>query len=389
MSKKTFATNKRLQYLSIETLKSLLIDLSISVPRHIYRLALSEALTVSYQEDLDALTAKDERTLALDEIKNLRRYKAIPTLSVYQLHEMRPQPLQDLAVSRFFTVFWEVLVSYLYDKTNNDAFLDGFFEEALKALKDDVHPAFQDFHLVLQNFLEDEDQYCDGLTETQFRDTLEKLANATEIRAIGNAYGIEVPRTLKKEQFRIIVEHELKAKSAWRDHYSVRLQDGTLKDLQEFAKEHGVAYENYMTKHRMITYLTHRLIEQNHQNKVISKQVSKSSDQGDIIKMLHAELREIKALLKQQHTVPQEDANKEPSEVVSNASKQKYNRLMILDVFAGIVLLFLVFGIFTYVGRDLAFVDNINSFFNRLSYRGYGVMELYHNVIGFIVYGEQ
>lgn len=149
---------------------------------------------------------------------------------------------------------WQELLNYMKDKSVSDRDLKVLVDlsEKYTQLSDEDILAY---NLALKDHFYDEAGQIDGLSQDEFRPVLYKSSTLVELRALGNKYGVNVPRRLKKDQLADIIVAELRDRNQIDKELEEKIRKMSIVVMQRFAKDNDVKASIELKKEEVIEYI--------------------------------------------------------------------------------------------------------------------------------------
>ncbi len=394
----------RIIYSSPINISSMCHDLNLKLPRTLRVNAYKKALESDFKKEYDTLLQQEKenpQSITLTESKRMVRLKYRNSLSETQLEKERININNTYIDEQIIGYFWEALFTFLIQEDINHLYIYGWIQETLKTITVEAVPEISYFNNEIESAIIDPENTLDGLSPEMFRVALFHTANKQEIQTIGKKYGIDLPRSLNKKEVQKIFLEQLTKNNKLTPAIKERVINSTIKELKAFAEELEEELQTYLTKESLIEYIlenasstkenyyvatSQEAYAEHHFNTKKDAEETHSSNQE--LLEIREELRQIKALIQTlngNNEVVHKQEDTEDINLKTVNPPKRLPRLNVLDVFAGILIIYLFLGLMTYFLRDFSVFAAINNTFNRVTYRDYGLMEIYHLMLDFII----
>lgn len=240
---------KTLIYLPGENVRDFFIDLGLTIPREIRMFALRETLRVRVIE-----TKKTRLTLA-DEL-NYRLSWFSEYCETQLEHLMVFFDDRDLDKD-FLGEFWVEVLNYMITKGVIGETFHHLHEMSVLHVKQNglVLPVMKTYNKTIKDIFFDNLGRIDGLTLKKIRPVLYKSSTLGEIRDLGEKYGVDVPRRLKKDQLADIIVKELKDRNQYSESVEKDIRKMSVILLQRYAIDHDIKASTELKKEEIIEYI--------------------------------------------------------------------------------------------------------------------------------------
>ena len=244
---------------------NLLDELDINLPRSIRFSALQQVLFPVLEHEYNELLkadSKGEGPERLEESRRKTRLRWIDSFSETQF-ENELFGFNDREIDRKYLFnFWQGLIKYLIKEGVPRQTLATHFEKFYRKYHNNQGlPPVRLFNKTLDPYLYDEDGTFDGLFRSLFAKRVVLSATISEIKKIGNKYGIKVPTRLTKAQVLDIIIEELRKRGEYIRDVHEELNDFNLKEVEEFARLNHIIAFAYINKDQMVEILFHEYDE--------------------------------------------------------------------------------------------------------------------------------
>ncbi len=361
---------------SAEELADLLDELNTQLPRTLRIEAMRDALAPYFKTELKTL---EHKTNALEshETKRLEYLKSTSMFTEMQLREALNYYHDQKLLSTYYRLLWNNILNYLENNGAYADYLKAFFTDKMRNKHADDLPHHEGFNSATDSLFYDEHGMLDGLTFDQIRRTLYNSATKNLIIATGKKYGFDIVKTMNKQQMRKLIKTMLTQRNEWEETLTQTLEEGSIKTIEDIAAHYQLPIRSYLTKEDMIEQL---IIHVKYQQDLLLQQQQEESTEA-YIKRLEEEVAQLKQQL--------QELSSKQSEEITQASHPIRNkvRLPILDIIAASIMGFLFLGLMSYFLSNMGMFATINNLINQVTYRETGIMDIYHNVIDFIIRG--
>ena len=371
------AISQKAMYNDHEALKTLLDELNATLPRSLRINALREVLDSHFEKEL-----YDLENLENPESKETKRLEFLRSASVQsetQLIDALSYYNSQTLNKAYMEALWKRILTHLMETYDVPlSFFNTFFEHYNEENSDVELPHHEFFNEAIDELFHDQNGNCDGLAFETLRNALYNHGTKDLLIRIGAKYGLEITKTMNKEQMRKRIKAILDAQGRLDASLVPKIDEGSIKELEEMATSFKLPVRSYLTKEDMIDQL---II---HVSKIQEEDTKKDEQEtfAQAIERLEEEIKEIRELL-----ASQTKRRREAESQQTSANQKSPRRFMVLDVFAAVLIGYLFIGLIGYFLDGTTIFTTINDLFNRVTYRGYGLMELYHNVLDFIIRG--
>lgn len=241
---------KTLSSVSLSEASAVFVKHNVMIPRVIIDAALRYVLNAKI---------KVAKTLGLaDELLYKMRYYL--DFSVTQLEWLFLAVADSTSSTHYRTMLWDLILRNMDSlKLSNE-----FLAELLVLPTNRAEP-FKEYNVILNKLAYDYHKCFDGKPIQTLINSYSKSATTTEIREIGQRYGIDIPKRLKKEEMLNIIIEELKNKDMYDDEIGEKLHGLPVLSLQRFAKDKGIKVSVDFKKDDLISYLFNGIKKANFQ----------------------------------------------------------------------------------------------------------------------------
>ncbi len=355
-------SNKRVCYLPSESIKSLLLDLSVTLPRYLYQRALAQTLKQYYENAL-----KTESVSKL--LPSNNHFTHLSDFPIQLLKKQLPKRMSLDLLSCFYEALWRELTHYLIRSGIDIEFIRSWAEYEVNQVDDETYPVFEPFIQSLEPLMKDQEQHCDGVPLDTFKAMLMEFASHDDLDRFAETYAVSLPKSLRKNEYKMLLKAALDAENLLNESTLYAIESGTYKDLEKIATKQNVTIKKTLDLSQKVESLSHTI---NRQESTLKK------IESDVMVSIHK--NELKAL-KKRITHLERHANEKTKELNDYRIMLKTNkrpRGNTLRLAFSVVLIFFAVGLITYVLQDVGFVQTINAIFNAVSIGEKGVMEHYH-----------
>lgn len=223
---------------------NLFLEVGIQIPRSINVQALTLALNKKIIE---------AKNLGLtDEL--LYRLRSYPYFTEYQLQQ-------------FFNVVYDDELFFSYKRYFGNLILQNYEllsmpeEILLKALNynQDNKETFDEFEKNIFNVSYDFNGFFDGEELDSIKEHLVKGSTTNEIRELGQKYGLNIPKRLKKEELQAILLEELEKNGTLTKELESKIKTSAAISLQRIAKTNGIKISIDLKKDELVYLLLREL----------------------------------------------------------------------------------------------------------------------------------
>ena len=154
----------------------------------------------------------------------------------------------------YLETLWVELLNYMMEKKVSDRDL----HQLILLSKEHKFLAEEDileYNLALKDSFYDEPNEIDGLTPDDLRPVLYKSSTLVEIRALGQKYGVNVPKRLRKEQLADIIIAELKEHEEVTEERETQIRKMSIVVMQRFAKDNDIKASIELKKEEVIEFI--------------------------------------------------------------------------------------------------------------------------------------
>lgn len=231
---------------------NLFLEVGIQIPRSINVQALTLALNKKIIE---------AKNLGLtDEL--LYRLRSYPYFTEYQLQQ-------------FFNVVYDDELFFSYKRYFGNLILQNYEllsmpeEILLKALNynQDNKETFEEFEKNIFNVSYDFNGFFDGEELDSIKEHLVKGSTTNEIRELGQKYGLNIPKRLKKEELQAILLEELEKNGTLTKDLESKIKTSAAISLQRIAKTNGIKISIDLKKDELVYLLLRELEKSNYPTK--------------------------------------------------------------------------------------------------------------------------
>lgn len=231
---------------------NLFLEVGIQIPRSINVQALTLALNKKIIE---------AKNLGLtDEL--LYRLRSYPYFTEYQLQQ-------------FFNVVYDDELFFSYKRYFGNLILQNYEllsmpeEILLKALNynQDNKETFDEFEKNIFNVSYDFNGFFDGEELDSIKEHLVKGSTTNEIRELGQKYGLNIPKRLKKEELQAILLEELEKNGTLTKNLESKIKTSAAISLQRIAKTNGIKISIDLKKDELVYLLLRELEKSNYPTK--------------------------------------------------------------------------------------------------------------------------
>lgn len=231
---------------------NLFLEVGIQIPRSINVQALTLALNKKIIE---------AKNLGLtDEL--LYRLRSYPYFTEYQLQQ-------------FFNVVYDDELFFSYKRYFGNLILQNYEllsmpeEILLKALNynQDNKETFDEFEKNIFNVSYDFNGFFDGEELDSIKEHLVKGSTTNEIRELGQKYGLNIPKRLKKEELQAILLEELEKNGTLTKDLESKIKTSAAISLQRIAKTNGIKISIDLKKDELVYLLLRELEKSNYPTK--------------------------------------------------------------------------------------------------------------------------
>lgn len=231
---------------------NLFFEVGIQIPRSINVQALTLALNKKIIE---------AKNLGLtDEL--LYRLRSYPYFTEYQLQQ-------------FFNVVYDDELFFSYKRYFGNLILQNYEllsmpeEILLKALNynQDNKETFDEFEKNIFNVSYDFNGFFDGEELDSIKEHLVKGSTTNEIRELGQKYGLNIPKRLKKEELQAILLEELEKNGTLTKDLESKIKTLAAISLQRIAKTNGIKISIDLKKDELVYLLLRELEKSNYPTK--------------------------------------------------------------------------------------------------------------------------
>lgn len=231
---------------------NLFFEVGIQIPRSINVQALTLALNKKIIE---------AKNLGLtDEL--LYRLRSYPYFTEYQLQQ-------------FFNVVYDDELFFSYKRYFGNLILQNYEllsmpeEILLKALNynQDNKETFDEFEKNIFNVSYDFNGFFDGEELDSIKEHLVKGSTTNEIRELGQKYGLNIPKRLKKEELQAILLEELEKNGTLTKDLESKIKTSAAISLQRIAKTNGIKISIDLKKDELVYLLLRELEKSNYPTK--------------------------------------------------------------------------------------------------------------------------
>ena len=231
---------------------NLFLEVGIQIPRSINVQALTLALNKKIIE---------AKNLGLtDEL--LYRLRTYPYFTEYQLQQ-------------FFNVVYDDELFFSYKRYFGNLILQNYEllsmpeEILLKALNynQDNKETFDVFEKNIFNVSYDFNGFFDGEELDSIKEHLVKGSTTNEIRELGQKYGLNIPKRLKKEELQAILLEELEKNGTLTKDLESKIKTSAAISLQRIAKTNGIKISIDLKKDELVYLLLRELEKSNYPTK--------------------------------------------------------------------------------------------------------------------------
>lgn len=231
---------------------NLFLEVGIQIPRAINVQALTLALNKKIVE---------AKNLGLtDEL--LYRLRSYPYFTEFQLQQ-------------FFSVVFDEELFFSYKRYFGNLILQNYEllsmpeEILLKALNYNQNnkETFEEFEKNIFNVSYDFNGFFDGEEIDSIKEHLVKGSTTNEIRDLGQKYGLNIPKRLKKEELQAILLEELEKYGTLTKELEAKIKSSAAISLQRIAKTNGIKISIDLKKDELVYLLLREIERTNYQTK--------------------------------------------------------------------------------------------------------------------------
>ncbi len=347
---------------------------------------LKNVLQKTVQQETDELLEKkeeNENKLGLVDKKRYERLLKFDSLSETQLENELYNYKNDKVLFEYKEDLWVlVLKEAKAQKVKDDIF--GYLLDSVDESPSQIE-TIHDISEAMNLYFHDPEGTLDGLQKDSLPIILNQTSHVAEITKIGAKYGVTIPKTLNKPMFQKLLEQTLSKKNKLTDALKAKIEAGKIKDLDQIANREGVSISSYMNKEMAIEFLMDnaKFIEP------ITGDKPKKKAFADEALNEHEILASLKDLQESIQTLSDKlDSHIENSTKIANKQKPTISKLqLILYIVLGFLFLLFVLSTAAYRYPDNEPFNTLIRILNSIRIREYGVMDLYHRLIRFILHG--
>ncbi len=342
--------------------------LHIKLPRRLRYQALKAALYDSINQARQVQTAQSAQS-SLKERYYLNRFEH--WLESDFLNYLNQQNDDDLNKT-YLKTLWQQVLNWLKAQPRLEASLKATLINLINDVEHSPMTNIKAFNETINAVFMDEAGFIEGVSYQDFMAALSEFETMPRALAIAKSHGLTLNRTMNKTALCLILKQFLP------EHENQIDQTARISDLEALAKEHQLPLKRYLSK----ADIAKLIIVYKKQQAPIKKpdtSLEKTSDINDFdtrLKCVEAMLSRIET-----HLIGEDIVSSNPPKTVT------YKRSIFLDVVASFFMLYLFVGLLSYFLDGLAPFTLLNNTINRITYREIGLMELYHNVIDFVIRG--
>ncbi|MFU8792487.1 MAG: hypothetical protein ACNA7K_00525 [Acholeplasmataceae bacterium] len=240
---------KTLIYLPGESVRDFFIDLGLTIPREIRMFALRETLRVRVIETKKTrLTLADELNYRLSWFSEFCETQLEHLLVFFDDRDLDKDFLEE---------FWVEVLNYMLTKGVIAETFHHLYEMSVLHVKQNglVLPVMKTYNKTIKDIFFDNMGRIDGLTLKKIRPVLYKSSTLGEIRDLGEKYGVDVPRRLKKDQLADIIVKELKERNQYSESVEKDIRKMSVILLQRYAIDHDIKASTELKKEEIIEYI--------------------------------------------------------------------------------------------------------------------------------------
>ncbi|GEM_PF-2123119 len=379
---------KRMNHNLIDTLKyfdatlicQLFDELGASLPRTVRIEALRTTLAPVVKAKREAIHAKE--TKDDEEIKSLSQLDNFGLWTETQLEDWFLSAKDNSLYETFIVDFWTRVLAWLDEKAVDEALLESFVAKAATEHAFDALPDFKRLSTETFGCFYDESGTLEGLDYQTFRNSMREIGQMALMVRIAKKYGLTLSRTMNKTHMRTTMKTLLEQCRQLTETLSAEIDAASINELETLATKYKLPLKSYLTKIDMADLVVLHVRLKDKPHKKTLKAVKKTEPHTDLIERLDRLENMISRLEKRFDADQDTPAKQKTGEAIPRPS-----RSVLLDVVAGMFIFFLFIGLISYFLDGLTPFNALNNLFNRVTYREYGLMELYHTVIDFIIRG--
>ena len=232
---------RKFAMLSGEQAYHFLINRGIQLPRKMNCLALMSVLN-------KRIKFLNSNSLSKDYFSRLQYYSSFSEQQLFNLFVKICNDPDSFYAYRY-NLFKLILINFVAMD-----FSDGELSYIKNIKKATVESFEQYFNYISGAALEQEDTF-DGQNTKVLFDALENSASNQEIMDIAGKYGLEIPQSLKKEDYLDFIFSYMQSKNTYNDEVAEGLREMTVSQLDIFTKRMNIPMTSTMSKKELITYL--------------------------------------------------------------------------------------------------------------------------------------
>ena len=236
---------RKFAMLSGEQAYHFLINRGIQLPRRMNCLALMSVLN-------RRIKFLNSNSLSKDYFTRLQYYSSFTEQQLFNLFVKICNDPDSFYAYRY-NLFKLILTNFVAMD-----FSDGELSYVKNLKKASIESFEQYFNYISGASLEQEDTF-DGQKKEVVFSTLDLSASNQEIYDIAGKYGIEIPQTLKKEEYLNFIIWYMQENGSYNDEVAQGLDEMTVAQLQTFCERTGVPMHATLTKKDTVNYLYYSL----------------------------------------------------------------------------------------------------------------------------------
>lgn len=236
---------RKFALLSGEQAYHFLINRGIQLPRRMNCLALMSVLN-------KRIKFLNSRSLSKDYFTRLQYYSSFSEQQLFNLFVKICNDPDSFYAYRY-NLFKLILTNFVAMD-----FSDGELSYVKNLKKANIESFEQYFNYISGAALEQEDTF-DGQDKKVLFDALEFSASNQEILDIAGKYGIEIPQSLKKEDYLEFIYWYMQGNHTYNDEVAEGLKEMTVSQLDIFTSRMNIPMSSTLSKKDLITYLSYLL----------------------------------------------------------------------------------------------------------------------------------
>lgn len=237
-----FEFSKRLVVIPTSEIKELFVKYKIQVPLSVHRFLLKETIRDKVFEERLFETYTDEQKF---------RLRGYDQYSVFAYEKLISKYNLDFELSRYKELLFDFIFINLTALSLKNNFVKELEQLQHNYTVDLEKMKYEEFYLLFEELLVQEDGYLDGLDIAEYTDEVLTSYTLGDLKGLGKKYNVNIPRRINKSKLLEI----LSAKFKLTEDESLLLSKNSVLDLEIYAKEKGFKISIDLKKRDMIEFM--------------------------------------------------------------------------------------------------------------------------------------